>query len=133
MLNERKMNPYGVGAGCVAVLACFLPVIRLGGNDAVRIMDATDGMKFLIVAIAGTIFATLGVNILSSISGVILLTLFYLKFSILYEKGNDIWENLVVGMIKKEYGFYIFILAALFMVIFGIKGILDEKKQGDDT
>ena len=131
---KRKMNIIGLIAGIAVALSTFMPLysVNVFGTKVTSsaTQDSTITIIFLVIAALGIVFSLFGTNVLVSIMGVVTFGWFLLiQYSFESTLEDDALGELAKSMIQKDIGFYLLLLGAIGLLIGGIVGIINKKKN----
>jgi hypothetical protein len=131
-MNVEKKNVYGAIAGAMAFLASLLPCFKFGEDVLIRLIETENGVVFMGLAIIGVIAALCGKDLITSLAGCLLIGFYYEKFSRLKEVDTFIWGDQVIKLVTKEYGYYVFIISSVGMILTGLVGFIKKRKDSGE-
>ena len=127
-----RMNIIGIVASIAVLLAVFLPFASIdifGTKESVSLIDGSDGILFIIIAVAGAVFSVLNLNIVVIIAGAISTVFFFIENANLSGSDADELTQLAASMIQKEFGYYLLIIGSIGLIVAGLVGFVLKKKK----
>ena len=131
IFNKSKMNIYGIIASALILLSVFLPFVSVdffGTKMSVSLLDGSDGILFIIIAIVGAVVSVLGKNIIVIITGAVSTLFFFIENANL-SGDDDYYSELASSMLQKGPGYFFLLIGSLGLLIAGIVVFVQKKNN----
>lgn len=131
-VNKGGLNHVLLGTAVVIGLSVFLPLVSIAGMASLKLMDISNILSFVILAIAaGIAYASmLGKYEISVVTGhgflLVLLFGIYKYQSKLSEMETNFWTAMAKNAFRADWGFYLIPIAVLVLIVVGLMAGLQQ-------